>query len=87
MSEPLREPPGEPQPEHPVVRARKPFGLFLNILDFKLTRIDGKPVIEKDGNEMWLRLDSKGRIFRKSPETNNLWEKISDPSKIWETPS
>ena len=73
--------------EHPVVRARKPFGLFLNILDFKLARIDGKPVIEDSGKEMWIRLDSNGRIFRKSPETNNLWEKVERISEIWKAPS
>lgn len=49
--------------------------LFLNILDFKLIAVDGQKVKEP----YFLRLDSHGRVFKKSrEETGGLWERVSD---------
>ena len=64
--------------EHPVVRARKPFGLFMDILDFRLMAVDGKPVKEGE-TKSFVRLDSKGRVFVKSESTDGLWERIPWP--------
>lgn len=61
--------------EHPVVRARKPFGLFVDILDFQLVAMDGKPVCEGD-KDLFIRLDSKGKLFVKSKDTGGLWQRI-----------
>lgn len=59
---------------HPVVKARQPFGLFLDIMDFKCVAVDGKDV--REGEDLYIRIDSHGRIFRKSKDTNGLWERI-----------
>lgn len=69
---------GDTMKEHPVVRARKPFGLFMDILDFRLMAVDGKPVKEGETNS-FVRLDSKGRVFVKSESTDGLWERIPWP--------
>ncbi len=59
---------------HPVTKSRQPFGLFLDIMDYKLVAVDGKPSRD-DGPGAYIRLDSHGRIFVKTEETNNLWVK------------
>ncbi len=59
---------------HPVTKSRQPFGLFLDIMDYKLVAVDGKPSRD-DGPGSYIRLDSHGRIFVKTEGTNNLWVK------------
>ncbi len=59
---------------HPVTKARKPFGLFLDIMDFKCVAIDGKE--HESDDPLYVRFDSHGRIFRKSKDTNGVWERI-----------
>lgn len=60
---------------HPVTKARKPFGLFLDIMDFQCVAIDGKPY---ENEPFYIRLDSHGRIFKKGKDTNGVWERIPD---------
>lgn len=60
---------------HPVVKARQPFGLFLDILDFKCVAVDGQDRTD-DPDPMYMRFDSHGRIFRKCKDTNGCWERI-----------
>ncbi len=60
---------------HPVTKSRQPFGLFLDIMDYKLVAVDGKPSRD-DGPGAFIRLDSHGRMFVKTEMTNNLWEKV-----------
>ena len=62
---------------HPVTKSRTPFGLFFDIMDYKCVAIDGKPALEA-GGPMLLRLDSHGRVFVKTSDTNNLWEKVGE---------
>jgi hypothetical protein len=57
-----------------VVESRKPFGLFLDIMDFKCVAVDGKPC--NDEAPFYLRFDSHGRMFRKSKDTNDVWELV-----------
>ncbi len=57
-----------------VKKSREPFGLFLDIMDYKLVAVDGKPSRD-DGPGAYIRLDSHGRIFVKTEATNNLWVK------------
>lgn len=64
--------------DHPVVRARRPFGLCMDILDFQIIAVDGKPAKE-DEKDFFVRLDSKGRVFMKCKETGGLWERILWP--------
>ena len=59
---------------HPVTKSRQPFGLFLDIMDYKVVAVDGEPSRE-DGPGAYIRLDSHGRIFVKTETTNNLWVK------------
>ncbi len=66
---------------HPVTKSRTPFGLFFDIMDYKCIAIDGKPCPEA-GRPIYLRVDSRGRIFVKTADTNNLWEKVAQlPAK------
>ena len=62
-----------------VAKARKPFGLFFDIMDYKCVAIDGEPCPEV-GGPIYIRLDSHGRIFIKTEDTNNLWQKVADLS-------
>ena len=56
------------------IKNRKPFVLFLDILDFKLVAVDGK---KPYGAPYYIRFDSKGRVFRKSKvETGGFWERM-----------
>ncbi len=58
-----------------VTKSRQPFGLFLDIMDYKLVAVDGKPS-QDDGPGAYIRLDSHGRMFVKTDVTNNLWVKV-----------
>jgi len=64
--------------EHPVVRARKPFGLCYDILDFQIIAVDGKPA-EEGQKDFFVRLDSKGKVFVKNEDTGGMWERVSWP--------